>query len=437
LSLWRPRETAETAAIRHIAIDDARGLVFLRFNMVHTACDKPGQIWLRQCWGGLPLAAVCLTLAVSGAQAHPGLGAGGGATEAAADPLAAAARTPVLDLASLSDIASLVARLDDRRVVFVGEIHNRYEHHLNQLAIIRGLHARNPDLAIGLEFFQQPYQEYLDRYVAGDIDERALLKQTEYFQRWRFDYRLYRPILEFARDQGIPLLALNVPGEVTKKVRRVGFEGLSDEDRRWVPESIDRSNPAYEARVREAYEQHPPMGEGGFASFLDAQLLWDEAMADRAARYLQQHPTTRMVILAGAGHLEYGDGIPGRLKRRVELPTAIVINGLRPDMRPGLADYLLLPEPVDLPRAAMLGILLETSEDGVDVKGFSEGSPSRQAGLRKGDRILRVAGEPVASYEDLRLALLDRLSGEQVQVDIRRKRWFLGERELSFEVPLQ
>ena len=40
-------------------------------------------------------------------------------------------------------------------------------------------------------------------------------------------------------------------------------------------------------------------------------------MAERAARYLQEHPEKTLVVLAGGGHLEYGQGIPKRLLRRV------------------------------------------------------------------------------------------------------------------------
>ena len=52
----------------------------------------------------------------------------------------------------------LVAQLATNRVVFVGEIHDRYDHHLNQLEIIKRLHELDPNLAIGVEYFQQPFQ---------------------------------------------------------------------------------------------------------------------------------------------------------------------------------------------------------------------------------------------------------------------------------------
>ncbi len=166
------------------------------------------------------------TSAQSGAQA--------GSTQAP-DP-----GTRVLDLGALSDMSDLLDRIADRRVVFVGESHDRYEDHLNQLAVIEGLHARGKSLAIGMEFFQQPYQAAIDAYVAGEIDEAEFLRRTEYFDRWRFDYRLYRPILRFAREHGIPVIALNLEAELTAACRRGRHRG-SDRGRACAHPGRDRS----------------------------------------------------------------------------------------------------------------------------------------------------------------------------------------------------
>jgi uncharacterized iron-regulated protein len=101
----------------------------------------------------------------------------------------------------------LLDAVEPKRAISVGETHVRHDHHLNQLAIIRELHERGVDLAVGMEFFQEPFQRYPDQFVAGSIDEKTLLKETEYYERWRFDYRLYRDILTFARDNAIALVA--------------------------------------------------------------------------------------------------------------------------------------------------------------------------------------------------------------------------------------
>ncbi|MBT8116234.1 MAG: ChaN family lipoprotein, partial [Gammaproteobacteria bacterium] len=110
---------------------------------------------------------------------------------AAAHPAAAPVSMPIqatpgVNLGTLSDLEGIIPGLADKRVVFVGETHTRYEHHLIQLEIIQRLHAIDPELAIGLEFFQQPFQEYLDRYVAGELSEQELLQGTEYYRRWRY-----------------------------------------------------------------------------------------------------------------------------------------------------------------------------------------------------------------------------------------------------------
>ena len=103
-------------------------------------------------------------------------------------------------------------------MVLIGETHDRFDHHLIQLEIIRGLHAIDLRIAIGMEAFQQRFQRHLDDYVAGKLSEPELLRETEYYRHWGFDFRLYQPILSFAREHGLPLVALNPPAELTRKV---------------------------------------------------------------------------------------------------------------------------------------------------------------------------------------------------------------------------
>jgi uncharacterized iron-regulated protein len=361
-------------------------------------------------------------------------------------------RTAVVDLATLTNLEALIPRLADRRVVFVGEAHDRYEDHLNQLAIIRGLHQQGTALAIGMEMFQQPFQPALDAYIAGEIDEDEMLRRTDYFERWRFDYRLYRPILRFAREKGIPVIALNLEREITGKVGDGGLESLSADERARIPAEIDNDDSAYRERVKAVFDLHPKgwqeQAEGddkdegkdegkAFERFLSVQLLWDEGMAERAARYLQDHPDKRMVILAGSGHLEYGQGIPKRLLRRLPLSSAIVLNGGMRDLDPQAADYLLFPRRVELAATGRLGVMLDTEAKGpgVAVQGFSDNSGAAAAGMKEGDRILRVGDKDIGVYADIRLALIDSRPGQKLPVEVERGAADAGER-LTLEVEL-
>ncbi|MDX1697285.1 MAG: ChaN family lipoprotein [Thiohalobacterales bacterium] len=344
--------------------------------------------------------------------------------------------TPALDLGAFASLETIIPRLAERRVVFVGESHNRFDHHLTQLEIIRGLHARHPSLAIGMEMFQQPFQPVLDDYIAGRIDEQAMLRGTEYYQRWRYDYRLYAPILRYAREHGLPVIALNLPAELTRKVGREGIDALTPKERAQLPVVIDRSNADYEQRLRRVFEQHPANGRE-FASFVDVQLLWDEGMAERAATYLDEHPDHRMVILAGSGHLAWGSGIPDRLVRRTQASSAIVLNGWQGELEPGLADFILLSEKRRLPPGGRFGVLLDDEADVPVVENCMPDSPCTRAGLKRGDRFLSINGAAIESLSDLRLAMWDKQPGETVQLRVQRTRWFAAPQEMEFDIELR
>lgn len=323
-----------------------------------------------------------------------------------------------IDAEDPASLAGVMNDLSERRVILVGETHDRFDHHLNQLAVIRHLHERGDDFAIGMEFFQRPFQPVLDAYVRGEIDEKTMLRETEYFQRWRYDYRLYRPIIEFAQRHAIPLLALNAPSELVKEVSGKGFYGVSPEWRGELPKVALAPDSSYTRRLRAVFDRHPGHDQRRFERFVQVQLLWDEYMAESAARYLERHPQRKLVVLAGSGHLRYGSGIPDRLARRADLNPVVVLNGDGEDSAaPGAADVTLLTNSKPLPPAGRLGWRLRQDEAGLYV--------SRGRHPVNGDfgapRIIRVAGESIRTIEDLRLAMLDRSPGEQVWVELEHR----------------
>jgi uncharacterized iron-regulated protein len=344
--------------------------------------------------------------------------------------------TKAVDLDTLADLDAIMPKLGAKRLVFVGEVHNRLEDHRNQLQIIRRLHALHPDMAIGMEYFQQPFQRYLDDYVGGRISEDAMLRGTEYFRRWGYDYRLYAPILRFARAHGIPLVALNLPVEITRTVGRSGLDSLTPAQRARIPQHIDRSDQAYRKRLKRIYDEHSGPHRPSFEHFYSVQLLWDEGMAARAARYLQRHPKRRLVVLAGNGHLEYGSGIPRRLTRRVAVSSAIVLNDMPQVLEPDFADFVLLSPRESLPPAGVLGVTLGRKGDALRIGKLDPGGAAAAAGLRVGDQLLAIAGQPVHQPADLRVAMWNKRPGQSVRVKVRRSHWLRADQVLTVTAEL-
>ncbi len=325
-------------------------------------------------------------------------------------------------------LEELLPELARKRVIYVGETHTRYGHHLLQLAVIRGLQRQGVDLAIGMESFQRPYQKWLDAYIQGRIDEAEMLEKTQWYDRWRFDYRLYRPILRFAREHRIPVVALNVRREITDEVSKKGITGLTPAERAALPQQIDRSDQAYRERLHRVFSQHQGRTESDFQRFLDVQYSWDESMAQSVADYLRDHSGKHMVVLAGSGHLAWGSGIPKRVARRIGGDYAIIIPA-EPGVEPGMADYLVVPEQRELPPRPLMGVRIDTS-DGIRITGVTPGSGAEKAGLHKGDRLLAIGGRPVDSYAELRQRLSEYRPGDRIRVKLEREGRIL-ERELE------
>jgi uncharacterized iron-regulated protein len=339
-----------------------------------------------------------------------------------------------LDLRLLRTLSSVLEGAADRRIVYVGEYHDRFSHHTIQLQVIQALHRKHPDLAVGMEMFQRPFQKTLDEYIAGSIDEREFLRRSEYFKRWVFDYNLYKPVLDYCRAGKIPVVALNIRREITEKVSKEGMDALSDEERKELPRAMDVADEDYRSRLRQVFDQHKGSGDRNFDFFLQAQVIWDEVMAESIADYLERNPDRRMVVLAGGGHVAYGAGIPKRAFRRNSLSYAVILND--GDIDPAIADYIVFPEQLDGLTAPKLMATFKEEGTRLLFSDFAKDSPAKQAGVEAGDALIALDGLPVEALADIKLALHYKNPGDLILVTVARKRFLFGEKVMTLEVKL-
>ena len=337
----------------------------------------------------------------------------------------------VSDLKTLSDVINNVS---NKRIIYTGEQHDQFAHHAIQLKVIKGLHAKNKRLAVGMEMFQRPFQGALDDYIAGRISEKEFLKKSEYFKRWAFDYNLYKPILDFAREEKIPVVALNIRREIIDKVSKSGLVSLSGAEKKEIPEQMDFSDKEYRDRLIKVFKMHQNSKDRNFDFFYQSQILWDETMSMSIYEFLKKNHDYQVVVLAGNGHIQYSSGIPKRTFRRNRYEYAVILNDA--DMERNIADYIFYPKSMEgvIPPGLMVSL---KEEDGrVIIEGFPENSISEKAGFSSGDVILSLDGEPIGSVEDMKIHLLNKKKGDTVRVKALRKRFIFGDKEMEFEVTL-
>jgi uncharacterized iron-regulated protein len=216
----------------------------------------------------------------------------------------------------------MAAELAAVRVVYVGERHTRVEDHAIQLRVIQTLHAKGLRLAVGMEMFDRSYQAVLDRWTAGQLDEATFLKMTHWYANWRYDFGLYRDLLNTLRDEGIRLVALNLPFHIPAKIRVGGIEYLSDAEKQYLAAEINVGNEKHRSYARDVFDQHAFGHRTEFEDFYLAQCAWEDTMAANIAAQMQDEDV--LIALMGNGHIRHRYGVPERAFKRSGTPFRTV-----------------------------------------------------------------------------------------------------------------
>jgi len=246
---------------------------------------------------------------------------------------------------TLDQVADDLSQYD---VVFFGEFHGHSGIHLAQMQVFRALQQRNANMTLSLEQFERDTQPLVDQYLAGEIGEKTLQEDG---RGWDNYEQSYRPLVEYARDNGLPVLAANAPKQAVICVGKKGTEILDEmpqPDRSWVAQDLHVEEGAYmdkykgfmsgnsthgkkqhgadEEADKEADEKMAKMMEAMVMKSFSAQVTRDDTMAESIARHLQANPGRRVLHLDGNFHSASHLGTVERLKMRMPDLKIAVIN---------------------------------------------------------------------------------------------------------------
>lgn len=329
----------------------------------------------------------------------------------------------------------VLGSLAKRKIVLLGESHDRAEHHRWQLHVLAGLHAHRSKLVVGFEMFPRAVQPALDAWSKGRYAETDFLKASRWQEVWGYDPELYMPLFNFVRQNRLPMIALNVDRKLISRVGRDGWSAIPEVAREGTSDPAPASD-AYRRALAEVYaakqkrgaKDPPPRRPGdrsraedahetgdlsaileseSFARFVEAQLTWDRAMAEALFRASREKPEALIVGILGRGHIEHGYGVPHQLADLGEDSVAILLpvetgsacEALEPDVADAV--FILAPGEDEQTQTVKprLGVMIEPAEDGVRVLDVIEGSVAEATGLLPGDIIASAATFPIDGVE--------------------------------------
>lgn len=312
----------------------------------------------------------------------------------------------------------LAKEIKGSRFVYVGESHDDLAMHDIQFRVIEALYAQGPRVAIGLEMFPATAQDVLDRFNQGIFTLEEFVREAKWYIHWNFNFGYYKKIFEFAQANKIPVYGLNAPRETIGKIRMRGWEALSEEEKRLVPQP-DVSHQEHRLLIRTIFEsaELPPQmkGEGldkVFEGLYRSQSAWDEVMAANAVQAAEIEGR-RMVVLAGSGHLLYNLGLNRRVQERTKLPFSTVISVPVPKDRKSvqvarsLADFIWgIPEE-ERPAYPSVGLSFKKFEglDNLVIERKPIDGVAKGRDFEKGDVVLAVDEKGYVDINELRIYL--------------------------------
>ena len=230
-------------------------------------------------------------------------------------------------------------------IIFFGEQHDSPICHWLQIELTKDLFREKKDnLVLGMEMFESDNQLILDEYLQGRISEKNFTDEAKLWKNYKTDYK---PLIDFAREHKLPVIATNIPRRYASMVNKGGFEVLDS----LTPEAKKFIAPlpiSYDPELK-GYKDMLNMGmEGGHTSpnLPKAQAIKDATMANSILNNRKDGLT--FIHFNGTYHSDNFQGILWYIRQREPDLKIMTISSVQQDtieeLKPeylNVADFIL------------------------------------------------------------------------------------------------
>jgi len=224
---------------------------------------------------------------------------------------------------SLQQMANELKKYD---LIFFGEDHDNATLHKLERELVPLLDTKR-ELILSLEMFERDVQSDLDAYIEGWLTEDEFLAKSRPWSNYKDDYR---PLIEYAKQKKLTVIAANIPRSIAGKMARTGpdfTDTLPEEDKKWLPNKISYPDDSYKKAFLETLENmHSPMMNNNPDWLYQAQCLKDETMAESIVNALKMKPKARVLHFNGDFHSRYFSGTVSRVQEILPKKKIAVIS---------------------------------------------------------------------------------------------------------------
>ncbi len=208
--------------------------------------------------------------------------------------------------------SKMMKQIQDADIVLFGENHNNSIVHWLELQVTKAMHEQSPNLVISAEMLEADDQIIVNEYLAGNYDDKMFGDEAKLWKNYKTDYK---PLIKFAKENNLPVVAANIPRRYARMIFKKGIESLdslSAEAKSYIaplPFEIDLSLPGYKNMI-ETMGSHAP--KESLENMARAQAAKDATMAHFILKAFTGN--NQIIHYVGAYHSNNFDGINNYLR---------------------------------------------------------------------------------------------------------------------------
>ncbi len=245
---------------------------------------------------------------------------------------------------------SFIKKIEPYSVIFIGDHHDSANLHVSIAKIITMLSKKGYKISLANEWFTPLDNALLKRYTKAQLNDEEFQKQIKWKDKSGYEFKSFAPIYHSIIDAKADMYGINLTKKERKLISEQNLSAMSSELQMFY-NNLDLNTSSHKALLAPFFEHcHSKKKEENALTckkrMYRVQVAWDSKMAQESVKLAKKVLKTskdKLIIFAGAFHLESHLGINMRFSRQYQSLHVTVLPAIKPQeaIDLGYSDFVL------------------------------------------------------------------------------------------------